>query len=107
MTYSDDALNAAIAAEIRRERAALDLLQQQVWEKAGLSKSAYLKIENGQPGTKRTLAQIRSIASALDMTLGELISRAEARASAEPQVREVKPTAKVRVRPTKKTLDQQ
>lgn len=88
MTYTDDAFNAALAEEIRRERAGRDLLQDQVFEAAGMSRSAYEKIENNKPGAKRSVAQVRAIAEALGLSLTELVSRAEVRAeSGVPQVR--------------------
>lgn len=73
----DEALIAALGAEIDGERSRLGLTQEEVFKAAGLSKSAYLKLENGQPGVARTVEQIRHVAQALGLTTGELITRAE------------------------------
>ena len=71
------ALSAALAAEIRAERARQQLTQEQVFEPAGMSKSAYLRIETGQRGAN--VAQLAHIADALGLPLSDLVARAESR----------------------------
>jgi transcriptional regulator with XRE-family HTH domain len=71
------ALVASLAAEIASERLARRMTQEEVYERAGISKSAYLKFENGQPGSARKFTDIVQIAEALGLTLTELMSRAE------------------------------
>lgn len=86
MKRSHDALDAAmiasLGAEIASERAYRGLTQEEVWQRAGISKSAYLKLENGQEGVARTIEQLTGVARALGLTVGELIGRAEAGAPA-------------------------
>lgn len=72
-------LAAAIPGEIRAERARQNLTQADVFERAGMSKSAYLLIETGKRGAK--MDQLEDIAEALGMRLSELILRAESRLS--------------------------
>jgi transcriptional regulator with XRE-family HTH domain len=71
------ALVASLAAEIAHARLAGGMTQEEVWTRAGISKSAYLKFENGQPGSARKFTDIIQIAEALGLTLTELMSRAE------------------------------
>ena len=67
----------AVAGEIRAERARLRKTMQDVYERAGMSKSAYLLIETGQ--RKANIVQLEGIARALDLRLSELFLRAESR----------------------------
>lgn len=70
-------LTRALIAEMRAERAAQGLTQQQVYEAAGLSRSAYWNIEKErrQPSAE----QIERIACALAFNPSALYKRAEKR----------------------------
>ncbi len=72
-------LTQALAAEIRAERGARDLTQQDVYEAAGLSRSAYWHIETAR--RQPDAAQIEAICQALRVAPSELFRRAEVRAN--------------------------
>lgn len=67
----------AVAAQIRAERAAAGLTQVQMFTRAGLTKTTYLRIERGT--TPADVSQLGAITRALEMTLGTFIARAEQR----------------------------
>lgn len=74
-------LTAALAAQLRAERAAAGLTQADLAKASGISRVQLARIEGGE----RTLdvAQAADIAKALGLTLVEFVQRAEERLDAE------------------------
>lgn len=72
-------LTRAIAAEIRAERGARGLTQAEVYEAAGVSRSAYWHIETERRAPDA--AQLEAIARALRLRVSELMRRAEERSA--------------------------
>ncbi|WP_433660759.1 helix-turn-helix domain-containing protein [Nocardia sp. CA-128927] len=64
----------ALGAEILRRRKALGLLQRQVWERAGLAKNVYLRLERAERNA--LVHQLIAVAIGLDTTAGELLGGA-------------------------------
>lgn len=75
-------LTAALAAQLRAERAAAGMTQAELAHAAGISRVQLARIEGGE----RTLdvAQAADLSRALGLTLVEFVQRAEARVEAEP-----------------------
>ncbi len=67
----------ATAAQIRAERAASGLSQEAVYTEAGISKSAYLKLESGR--NVADISQLAGIVTALGLDLPTFFDRALAR----------------------------
>lgn len=73
----------AVAAQIRAERAASGLSQGAVFTAAGISKSAYLKLESGR--NVADISQLAGICEALGLDLPTFFARAEARIKHKPK----------------------
>jgi len=67
----------AIAAQIRAERAAAGITQVELFSRANLPKSTYIRIETGKRAPDMT--QVAKIAHALGIPVSVLIQRAEGR----------------------------
>ena len=76
---STEAFGHAVSAQIRAERAAARLTQDEVAERAEMSKSTFIRLETGV----RTpdVDQLDRIAGALGLTMTQIIERAESRMS--------------------------
>lgn len=70
-----DALSTAIAATLQAARRARGLSGASLADRSGVSRAMISKIERGE--TQPTAALLGRLAAALDMTLSELVSRAE------------------------------
>jgi transcriptional regulator with XRE-family HTH domain len=70
-----DTLNSSIAAALHRARTANDLTAHALAERSGVSRAMIGKIERGE--AQPTAALLSRLATALGMTLSELIARAE------------------------------
>lgn len=67
----------AVADQIRAERAAARLTQREVWTRAGLTRSTYLRIEDAERDINT--AQLAALAPVFGLTLTQLVERAETR----------------------------
>jgi len=68
-----------VAAQIRAERAASDLTQLEVYTRAGIRRSTYLRIEAGSHVADTT--EVARITRALGITMSEFFRRVENRKS--------------------------
>jgi len=66
-----------VAAQIRAERAASGLPQVEVYTRAGISRSTYLRIEAGKHVVDTS--ELAKITRALDITMSEFFQRVENR----------------------------
>lgn len=74
-------LNAAIAAELRAERAASRMSFDELAERTGISKRTLLRLLNGERAV--TMAYLETICEELGVTMSAIAARAEARMSEE------------------------
>lgn len=70
-------LSVAVSTTIRAERAAQKLTQEEVWTRAEMPRATFIRIESGE--REPNLTQTAALASALGMTVSELVHRAEQR----------------------------
>jgi len=69
--------SSAVAAQVRAERVATGLTQEEVFERADIPQSTYLHIESGE--RVPNIVHLDAIAHALGIRLTTLIDRAEQR----------------------------
>lgn len=82
MVLCMDTWQAALAAEVRAERNALDMTQQNLAESSGLSKSTVVRIENGSRAAD--INQMTAIAEAFGIVPSVFLARVESRRSRRP-----------------------
>ena len=75
------ALSKALADEIRAQRRAVEMSQDELGKRAGVSRGQVIRIENGERVLDVT--QVDAISRALGVSMVELFQRAEARVAAE------------------------
>ena len=76
----------AVAAQIRAERAAAGMTQQQVMDRSGLPKSTYLRMESGE--RVADVGQLAAFCAAVGIPVSALMQRAEDRLSSSPTLAE-------------------
>lgn len=76
---STEAFAQAVSAQIRAERAAARLTQEEVAERAEMSKSTFIRLETGE--RKPDVDQLDRLARAFGVTMTQIIERAESRMS--------------------------
>lgn len=69
--------NAAVAAQLRAERAARGLTVDELADRAGIPRRTLMRLLNAQRALD--VAHLAALASAVDLSVGELLARAEAR----------------------------
>ena len=75
------ALNDAVADEIRAQRRAIEMSQEELGRRAGVSRGQVIRLENKERNLD--VSQVDAFAKALGMPMLELFTRAEARLAAE------------------------
>jgi len=75
------ALNDAVADEIRAQRRAIEMSQEELGRRAGVSRGQVIRLENKERNLD--VSQVDAFAKALGIPMLELFTRAEARLAAE------------------------
>lgn len=74
-----DALTSAVAATLRAERAAAQLSQRELAERAGIGYQTVMRMEKGDRPAALTVGHLAAVCAVLGLSISELVERAEQR----------------------------